>query len=107
MRKPQCPGCGAPISFLDVREQFSCPSCQRALKSTGRGSIVAFEIAAFVLLGFPLGFLIWHESYFFAVTLGVIWSAVEIVVRNGAIRLELVAPEAGPSMMLTSSDPRT
>lgn len=76
------------ISFLDVGERFKCPSCQVDLRSRGRGNVIAFEIAAFFVFGFPLGFLIFYERYIFAVMLGLVWFALEVVVRNAALRLE-------------------
>lgn len=88
MRTPKCPACASKISILDIGERFVCPACQAPLRSSGKGKVIPFEIAAFVIFGFPLGFLISYGQYVMAVGLGLVWIGLEIAVRNAAVKLE-------------------
>jgi ribosomal protein S27E len=86
--KPTCPACHKTISFLEVRKAFNCPHCGSALTSSGQGKVLAFEIAAFLILGWFLAAAVIYEHYIVAALVLAIWLIAEYFVRNVSLTLE-------------------
>ena len=89
--KPTCPVCQKTISFLEVQRTFKCPHCSSDLKSSGQGTVMAFEIGAFVILGWLLSAAVINGHYVLAALVLAGWLGAEYVIRNQFLTVEVAS----------------